>query len=79
MFGDESGTGVLFFQVSPRDSGNVLLPSVGKIDPLSGAGRGHSVQLSLSHASGTEVRGHQMITIHRLLFWLSSFREVDFA
>lgn len=30
MFGDESGRGGLFFQVSPRDSGNVLLPSVGE-------------------------------------------------
>lgn len=33
----------------------------------------------LSQASGTEVRGHQIITIHRVLFWLSSFGKVDFV
>lgn len=31
----------------------------------------------LSHASGMEVRGHQIITIHRVLFWLSCLGSVD--
>lgn len=79
MFGDESGRGGLFFQVSPCDSGNVLLPLVGKIDSLVWSWAGPLRPTELSHASGTEVRGHQIITIRRVLFWLSSFGNVDFA
>lgn len=78
MFWDESRRGGLFFQVSPHDSGNVVSLS-GKNWSLVWSWAGRFCPTGLSQASGTEVKGHQIITIHRVLFWLSSFGKVDFV